>query len=425
MLTPVINITHAQAFFFCLVLSLFELLTYIASDIVMPSMLSVTRDLDASPDYIPYALNLYLLGGVILQWLIGPLSDRFGRRPLLLFGCAGFTLTCLATYWVTDIYLFNGLRLLQGIGLGFVIAVSYPALNEAFSETDAVRVMALLANIALISPLLGPLLGTLLLEWVSWRSLFLIIGAGGVLVWLGLYRFMPETLGVKRRDGSNLEFQPLLLRPLLSGYRALLGNGQFMAGCVALGLIGLPLIAWIGLSPLLLIHGQGLSTLAYALWQLPVFGGLIVGNLLINRVASKYGLRVLIRRALWPLLGGLSTMMIGSQFYPSVMVVVSGLSLYAVGLGFSNAVLYRITLFASDQSKGLVSAMLGTITVALFGLGGSILAVLGTGESLTAFALTGGAAGFLALWPLHRVLTEPAITTDTTLPNHPTEKDTR
>src|SRR5690606_21023761 len=118
---------------------------------------------------------------------------------------------------VQDIGLFNLLRLLQGIGLGFVVTVSYPALNEAFSEADAVRMMALLANIALLSPLLGPLVGTLLLEWMSWRWLFVVFAAGAVLTWLALYRFMPETLGVERRDGSRLAYTPIELLPLLSG----------------------------------------------------------------------------------------------------------------------------------------------------------------------------------------------------------------
>lgn len=76
------------------------------------------------------------------------------------------------------------------------------------------------------------------------------------------------------------------------------------------------------------------------------------------------------------------------------------MSLYALGLGVANAVLYRMTLFASEQSKGLVSAMLGMITIALLGLGGALLAMIGAGASLLHFALAAGLAGALALWPL-------------------------
>jgi DHA1 family multidrug/chloramphenicol efflux transport protein-like MFS transporter len=319
---------------------------------------------------------------------------------LLLAGCAFFGVACLATYWVQDIGLFNLLRLLQGIGLGFVVTVSYPALNEAFSEADAVRMMALLANIALLSPLLGPLVGTLMLQWLDWRWLFIAFAIGAVLCWLLLYRLMPETLGVERRDGSRLAFTPIHLLPLLAGYGQLLANRKFVAGSAALGLVGLPLIGWIGLSPVLLIHDEGLSTMAYALWQLPVFGGLILGNLIINRIADRYPLATLVRGALWPYLIGLCLLVVATWYWPSVTSVVAGMSLYALGLGVANAVLYRMTLFSSEQSKGLVSAMLGMITIALLGLGGAVMAMIGAGASLMHFALAAGVAGALALWPL-------------------------
>lgn len=92
-------------------------------------------------------------------------------------------------------------------------------------------------------------------------------------------------------------------------------------------------------------------------------------------------------------LAGLCLMVLATWYWPSVTSVVAGMSLYALGLGVANAVLFRMTLFSSEQSKGLVSAMLGMITIALLGLGGAVLAMIGAGASLLHFALAAGVAG--------------------------------
>ncbi|MBU6959857.1 MFS transporter [Pseudomonas sp. CVAP len=404
MLKPIIKIGSFRALGFCLAITAFELLTYLASDMIMPAMLTVTDDLNASTRHIPSAFNLYLLGGVLLQWLIGPLADCFGRRTVLLIGCAVFAMTCIMTLWVQSIFAFNLLRLLQGMGLGFVIAVSYPALQEVFCEADAVRIMALLGNVALLSPLLGPLLGSLILKWISWRELFLMFGVLGIVVWLALYWVMPETIGVLRQDGNRLNPTPFKLRAIAHRYIALLGNLRFICASTALGLMSLPLIAWIGLSPLLLIQGQGLSVLEYGLWQIPVFAAVIIGNLILNLIISRTHLEGLIQWALWPFCAGLVALIIASRFALSIPVLVGGLMLYSIGLGMSNAALYRAALFTSDDSKGLVSAMLGMISIALMAGAGSLIATLGAGEDPRYFALTVGIAGLLALVPLRWVL---------------------
>ncbi|WP_223520623.1 MFS transporter [Pseudomonas sp. GL-B-19] len=397
---PLINISPHHLLGFCLAITLFELLTYMASDMIMPAMLTVTHELNASAQHVPFAFNLYLAGGVLLQWLIGPLSDHLGRRKMLLIGCAVFTVACSAAFSVQSIYTFNGLRLIQGMGLGFVIAVSYPALQEVFCEADAVKIMALLGNVALLSPLLGPLLGSLLLEWLSWRELFLLLGIGGMGVWSALYVFMPETVGTLRHDGQRLMAVPFEWRGTVRRYTALLTNARFLSATVALGVMSLPLIAWIGLAPLLLMQNLGGSSLEYGLWQIPVFACVIVGNLILNRLIANTELPQLIRYALWPLCGGLIALVTLSVCGVSTPLLIGCLGLYAVGLGMSNAALYRLALFSSDDSKGLVSAMIGMISIVVMGGGGSILAAAGAGNSHESFSLMAGIAGLVCLLPL-------------------------
>ncbi|WP_085656959.1 MdfA family multidrug efflux MFS transporter [Pseudomonas sp. B11(2017)] len=399
-----IPLRPVQLFGFCLAITLFESLTYLASDVVMPAMSAVTRELQADTRHVPYAFHLYLIGGACLQWLIGPLSDRFGRRPALLAGCALFSAACAAAWATHSIEAFNALRFVQGIGLGFVVAVSYPALQEAFREADAVRLMALLGNVALLSPLLGPLLGSLLLEWIGWRDLFLGLGIIGAVAWIGLYLCMPETVASLRHGRTPQASSPFCWRRIGRRYLALLRNRRFLGACLALGLMSLPLMAWIGLAPLLLVEVSGLSTRAYALWQIPVFCAVIVGNLILDRLLASRDLTAVIRLSLWPFCLGLLILAGAAATSPSVVWLIGGFSVYALGVGMSNAALYRLALFSSDDSKGLVSAAAGMLSIGVMGAGGALIVAVGGGTRLASFALWAALGGLLSLPLLHRFL---------------------
>ncbi|MBZ0059661.1 MULTISPECIES: MFS transporter [unclassified Leclercia] len=405
MFNSLLYISRRQALLFCLLLAFFELLTYIASDAIMPGMLAVVADFQAEPHYVPWSLNAYLLGGVAFQWLLGPLSDCHGRRPLLLAGSALFAIACVITPFTVTIEQFTALRFIQGMGLGFVVVVSYPALQESFNEADAIRLIAIIANIALLSPLLGPLLGSVLLTWISWQSLFILLAAFAALCTLGLLRWMPETLGVTRRDASTLARQPFNLKSLARTYGELLRNRRFLAGCAALGLTGLPLMAWIALSPLLLVKNLDMSNLEYALWQLPIFGALIAGNITLNFIADKYVLSRLLFLSSIPLFAGLVIALISTLLFDSIYVLAAGLGIYAFGLGICNATLYRLTLFSSSHGMGSVSAMLGMISVGIFSLGGTLLALLGAGESLVDFIVLTALPALVALLLIKTLLT--------------------
>jgi DHA1 family multidrug/chloramphenicol efflux transport protein-like MFS transporter len=96
----------------CLVL--YEFSTYIANDMIQPGMLAVVEQYQAGIEWVPTSMTAYLAGGMFLQWLLGPLSDRIGRRPVMLTGVVWFVVTCLATLLAQTIEQFTLLRFLQG-----------------------------------------------------------------------------------------------------------------------------------------------------------------------------------------------------------------------------------------------------------------------------------------------------------------------
>ncbi|EPY9098981.1 MFS transporter [Shigella dysenteriae] len=321
-----------QALLFPLCLVLYEFSTYIGNDMIQPGMLAVVEQYQAGIDWVPTSMTAYLAGGMFLQWLLGPLSDRIGRRPVMLAGVVWFIITCLAILLAQNIEQFTLLRFLQGISLCFIGAVGYAAIQESFEEAVCIKITALMANVALIAPLLGPLVGAAWIHVLPWEGMFVLFAALAAISFFGLQRAMPETA---TRIGEKLS-----LKELGRDYKLVLKNGRFVAGALALGFVSLPLLAWIAQSPIIIITGEQLSSYEYGLLQVPIFGALIAGNLLLARLTSRRTVRSLIIMGGWPIM-----------------------------IGLANAGLVRLTLFASDMSKGTVSAAMGMLQMLIFTVG--------------------------------------------------------
>ena len=192
--------------------------------------------------------------------------------------------------------------------------------------------------------------------------MFVLFAALAAIAFFGLQRAMPETA---TRIG-----EPLSLKALGNDYRLVLKNGRFVAGALALGFVSLPLLAWIAQSPIIIISGEQLSSYEYGLLQVPIFGALIAGNLMLARLTARCTVRSLIIMGGWPIVLGLliaaAATVVSSHAY---LWMTAGLSVYAFGIGVANAGLVRLTLFASDMSKGTVSAAMGMLQMLIFTVG--------------------------------------------------------
>lgn len=389
---PVAQLNRRQ-WLFPLSLVLFEFATYIAHDMIQPGMLQVINDFNASADWVSTSLTAYLCGGIMLQWLLGPLSDRMGRRPVLLTGVAFFVVTCLGTLLTQSIEQFILMRFLQGMSLCFIGAVGYAAIQEAFSESLSIKLMALMANITLIAPLLGPLAGAAFIHYAPWKAMFGLFALVSLLAWWGLWRSMPETAP---RDG-----QPFSLRRVLTDYQQVLSNKRMVLGSLSIGLVTLPLLAWVAQSPVIIIQDAGMSPLQYGGLQVPIFAGLIAGNLILSQLSGKVNVTTPIWLGVIPVVLGLVITAVSATFFDHAWAgIIAGLSLYALGSGLVNAGLYRLTLFSSPIGKGTVAAALGLITIVVFALGIEIAKQLyfaGGNSLFTQFGLLAGAAGVICI----------------------------
>ncbi|WNN49736.1 MFS transporter [Siccibacter colletis] len=379
-----------QALLFPLCLVLYEFSTYIGNDMIQPGMLTVVEQYQASVEWVPTSMTAYLAGGMFLQWLLGPLSDRIGRRPVMLAGVIWFMVTCLATLLAQNIEQFTALRFLQGISLCFIGAVGYAAIQESFEEAVCIKITALMANVALIAPLLGPLVGAAWIHVAPWEMMFVLFAVLAAISFFGLAKAMPETA---TRLGEKLS-----MKELWRDYKLVLKNVRFVAGSLGIGFVSLPLLAWIAQSPVIIISGEGLSTYEYGLLQVPIFGALIVGNLVLAKLTARRTVRALIILGGGPIVLGLVLAAFATVFSAHAYLwMTAGLSVYAFGIGLANAGLVRLTLFASDMSKGTVSAAMGMLQMLIFTVGIEVSkhAWVGGGNGL--FSLFNLACGILWL----------------------------
>lgn len=344
-----------MTFWFPVFLVLFEFATYVSNDMAMPAMPAVVGELGGGAGAITLALSVAMFGNVALQWLLGPLSDCKGRRVVMLAGAALFVLSCMMTWWVQSMHALIALRFVQGMGVAFVMAVGYPAVHEAFDDVRAVKAVSAMTSVALFAPLLGPLLGALVLEVASWRAIFLSIAVVAAVAWAGMAWHMPRTPPtVPGRLAFGVMFDT---------YRQLLGNALLMRAAFSIGALCTVVMTWIALGPVIFMARQQLQPLTYAVLQLPVLGGLSISFFIAGRLAGRVALTRLVATGLALACIGAIVMIPGRMFDQSFSGAVPGFVLYALGVGASYTGLYRLALFSSRAPKGAVAATINSVFI--------------------------------------------------------------
>lgn len=380
---------HSATLFFPAALILYDFAAYLTTDLIQPGIIHVVRDFDADVALAPASVSLYMAGGMALQWLLGPLSDRIGRRPVLLTGALIFTLACFATLFTTSMEQFLAARFVQGTSICFIATVGYVTVQEAFGQTKAIKLMAIITSIVLIAPIIGPLSGAALMHFVHWKALFGIIAVMGFIAWLGLLLNMPET--VRRGD------VPFSASGVLRDFRDVFHNRVFLFGAATLSLSYIPLMSWVAVSPVILIDDGGLTTAEFAWTQVPVFSAVIIANLSVARWVKDPTRPRFIWRAVPIQMTGLAILILGNLLWPHVWLwSVLGTCFYAFGIGLIFPTLFRFTLFSNDLPKGTVSASLNIVILSVSALSIEAARWLWFNGGRLPFHLLGVAAGLAA-----------------------------
>jgi MFS transporter, DHA1 family, multidrug resistance protein len=255
---------------YVLLLGLMAALPAVTTDIYLPSLPEVARDLGTSATAAQLTMTATLMGGAVGQLVVGPLSDKYGRRLPVLVGVTLHVVVSLLCAVAPGIGTLIGLRTLQGFFNASATVVAMAVIRDRFVGADASRMISRLMLVIGVAPLFAPSLGGLIAGEVGWRGVFVALALFGVLLWLVVWRQLPETLPPeRRRDGG--------LRTALGGYASLLRDGHFVALAVLPGLAMAVLFAYVVGSPFALREEYGLSTHGFAVLFALNGLGLVVG----------------------------------------------------------------------------------------------------------------------------------------------------
>ena len=249
-------------------------------DMYLPSFPAIARDLNASAAAVQVTLSAFLVGLAAGQLILGPVSDRFGRRAPLIAGLVLYSLASIACANAPNIESLWFARFVQSIGACAMIVIARAAVRDLYHGAEAARFFSLLMLVLGAAPIVGPLLGAFILENFGWRGIFWLLAAMSAATLAAVSFGLPETLPADRRSGSGIP-------GALKAYLTLLRDRRFLAPTLAADCVFAGLFAFIAGGPFVFIELHGLSPQAFGL----LFSVNAIGLLIASQVNAHLVLR--------------------------------------------------------------------------------------------------------------------------------------
>ena len=259
--------------------------------IYTPVMPSVGHDLVATPDSVKLTLTTYMIGFAVGQLFYGPLSDRYGRRPVLLGGLLFFTLTTFACSFAPSIGGLIGLRILQGLGAASGSVLGRALTRDAYTFKEMPLVMSWISLAQNIAPSLAPMIGGFLGEWASWRATFWFVGGFGTILFLVVLAGLGET--------NKFRSERVDLKSLLRGSGEMLRDRRFLGHILPLGFAFAMNFGMLAGVPFILQESLGFSPREFGLIVLLSVGGFTAGTFVNNRLVGRVAPATIIQFSGW------------------------------------------------------------------------------------------------------------------------------
>jgi MFS transporter, DHA1 family, multidrug resistance protein len=369
-------------------------------NILVPAMPGLATKLAADPAHVQLTVSLYLMGLAAAQLVFGPLSDRFGRRPVVLAGLALATVASTAAIFAASIATLVIARVAQSLGASTGQTIGRAIIRDLYDRQHAASMIGLVTSVVVLMPMVAPLIGGILDTLFGWEAIFAFTAAVSFAVCAWAMLDLPET--------RNLSLGPNSERHFRADLAALAASPRFFGYALCAGLGSAPFFSFLGAAPHVVVSMLGRTSAEYGLWFFVPSIGFMAGNFAVSRLTARFGIDALI----W---WGIALTIAGCLLNVSVYVALPGWEMATIFLpqiviGFGNGLLLPTSIAGAvsirPQVAGTASGVTGFVQMGIAAvaaqLGGHVIAHAADALPMLLLMLIFGAATAIAVFTLLR-----------------------
>ena len=339
-------------------------------DTYIPAFSGIAKSIGATPVEMQQTLSAYLFGFAFMNLFHGALSDSFGRRPVVLWGLAVFTIAslgCALSQTIGQLVLF---RALQGLSTGAGIVVSRAVIRDMFPPAEAQKVMAQVTIYFGVAPAIAPIVGGFLFVHAGWHAIFWFLVAVGVVLFAANWKLLPETLHATQR-------QPFNARHLMRGYWELCSDPRFLLLALASGVPFNGMFLYVLSAPAFLGDHLGLAPTQFFWFFLLTIGGIMAGAWASGRMAGEVAPKRQIRDGFLIMLAtSLVNVAANAFFVAHPAWAMWPIGLFAFGWALMVPVVTLLVLDLHPDRRGMASSLQAVIGSTANGLVAGVIAPL-------------------------------------------------
>ncbi|AKU20587.1 multidrug effflux MFS transporter [Massilia sp. MB5] len=342
----------------------------LAIDTYLPSFPAIAQTFDASPIAIQQTLSLFLFTFAFMMLFYGTLSDSFGRRPVILVSLVLYIVASVGGAIAGSLGFLLACRVLQGLASGAGSVIGRAIVQDRFTGAEAQKMLSNIMMFFGLAPAIAPILGGWLQVSFGWRSIFWFLAAFGVVMFIAVYRWLPESLAVKDRH-------PLHLGTIAGNYWKVLRNRKFLMLAVALGLAFGGFALYIGSAAYFIMTILHLPETAFAWLFIPLISGMVIGSGMAGKLAHRFSQPALVWISYAGMVASALVNVAYNYFFTAeVPWAVLPLFFYSLALAISMPPMSLMAMNMFPQNSGLAASMQSFIQMTLFAAVSGLLAPL-------------------------------------------------